>query len=100
MTLAGTGKLIRFLLRVSRVRIALWIAGVALLVWSTAISVDRLYPTQADLDAAAAPLYGNTAVIAMPADDFALGPLLALTAVAVALSAVGLVGFRRRDAGY
>jgi len=39
-------------------------------------------------------------VPAMPADDFALGPLVALTAVAVALSAVGLVGFRRRDAGY
>jgi polyether ionophore transport system permease protein len=39
-------------------------------------------------------------VPAMPADDFALGPLLALTAVAAALSVVGLVGFRRRDAGY
>ena len=39
-------------------------------------------------------------VPAMPADDFALAPLLALTAVAAALAAVGLVGFRRRDAGY
>ena len=69
MTLAGTGKLIRFLLRASQVRIAVWIVGVALLVWSTAINIDRLYPTQADLDAAAAPLYDNTAIIAM------LGPL-------------------------
>jgi len=42
VTLAGTGKLIRFLLRVSRLRIALWIAGVALLVWFTAVSVDHL----------------------------------------------------------
>jgi ABC-2 type transport system permease protein len=39
-------------------------------------------------------------VPAMPADDFALAPLLALTAVAAGLSAVGLVGFRRRDVGY
>ena len=39
-------------------------------------------------------------VPAMPADDFALGPLLALTAVAAGLTGVGLVGFRRRDAGY
>ncbi|HEY7070388.1 MAG TPA: hypothetical protein VH479_09755 [Acidimicrobiales bacterium] len=75
MTLAGTGNLIRFLLRVSRVRIVLWIAGIALLVWFTAVSVDRLYPTQADLDAAAAPLYGNTAIIAMLGPPYALNTL-------------------------
>ena len=32
--------------------------------WSSAASVKGLYPTQADLDAAAAPLYDNAAVIA------------------------------------
>jgi len=39
-------------------------------------------------------------VPAMPADDFELGPLLALTGVAAALAIVGVAGFRRRDAGY
>jgi ABC-2 type transport system permease protein len=33
----------------------------------------------------------------MPAEDFALAPLLVLTAVAALLVVVGLVGFRRRD---
>jgi ABC-2 type transport system permease protein len=36
----------------------------------------------------------------MPAEGFALAPLLVLTAVAAALLALGFVGFRRRDAGY
>ncbi len=75
MTLAGTGSLIGFLLRVSRLRIVLWIAGIGLLVWSTAVSIDRLYPTQADLDAAAAPLYDNTAVIAMLGPTYAIDTL-------------------------
>jgi ABC-2 type transport system permease protein len=36
----------------------------------------------------------------MPADGFALTPILTLTGVAAALIVVGVVGFRRRDAGY
>jgi ABC-2 type transport system permease protein len=36
----------------------------------------------------------------MPAEGFALSPVVALTAIAAALIAVGVVGFRRRDAGY
>jgi len=39
-------------------------------------------------------------VPAMPAQGFALGPVLALTAVAAGLIAAGVLGFRRRDAGY
>ena len=87
--------LIRFLLRVSRVRIALWIAGIALLVWSTAISVDRLYPTQADLDAAAAPLYDNTAVIAMLGPTYAidtLGGQIVFQLGAFSFATMGLMG--------
>ena len=38
-----------------------------------------------------------THVPLLPADDFALGPLAVLTAVAAAFTAAGLVGFRRRD---
>jgi ABC-2 type transport system permease protein len=33
----------------------------------------------------------------LPAADLTVGPLLALTAVAVALTAAGVVGLRRRD---
>jgi ABC-2 type transport system permease protein len=33
----------------------------------------------------------------LPAEDFSPGPLLALTAVAAALTAVGVIAFRRRD---
>jgi ABC-2 type transport system permease protein len=36
----------------------------------------------------------------MPAESFALAPLLVLTAVAATLLALGFVGFRHRDAGY
>jgi ABC-2 type transport system permease protein len=95
VTLAGTGKLIRFLLRASRVRIVLWIAGIALLVWSTAISIDRLYPTQADLDAAAAPLYDNTAVIAMLGPTYAidtLGGQIVFQLGAFGFATMGLMG--------
>jgi ABC-2 type transport system permease protein len=39
-------------------------------------------------------------VPAMPEAGFALGPLVILTAVAAALAAAGLAGFRARDAGF
>jgi ABC-2 type transport system permease protein len=39
-------------------------------------------------------------VPAMPAQGFALTPIVALMAVAAALIAAGVAGFRRRDAGY
>jgi ABC-2 type transport system permease protein len=37
-------------------------------------------------------------VPALPADDLAAGPLLVITAIAAALVALGLAGYRRRDA--
>jgi ABC-2 type transport system permease protein len=39
-------------------------------------------------------------VPAMPAQGFALTPIVALLAVTAALIAAGVAGFRRRDAGY
>lgn len=39
-------------------------------------------------------------VPAMPSHGFELAPVLAMTAVAVGLIAAGVLGFRRRDAGY
>ena len=41
--------------------------------------------------------YGNIAQ--MPVQEFELAPLIVLTLVAVALTATGIVGFRRRDIG-
>jgi ABC-2 type transport system permease protein len=72
VTFVGTRRLATFMLRLDRLRLALWIGGIGSMVVLTAVSIIGLYPTQADLDAAAQPYYGNTAVIAL------LGPTLAL----------------------
>jgi ABC-2 type transport system permease protein len=64
-TVTGTWTLVRFILRRDRVRLPVWILGLAALVLFTAISVKGFYPTQADLDAAAAPMRDNAAVIAL-----------------------------------
>ena len=40
-----------------------------------------------------------THVPLLPAADLTAGPLIALTAVAAAFTAAGLIGFRRRDVG-
>ena len=53
-TLAGSWALVRFMLRLDRLRLPVWIAGIALTVLSSASSVKALYPTQADLEAAEA----------------------------------------------
>jgi len=74
-TLAGTGRLLRFLVRLDRVRLALWIAGIALLVWVSAVSVADLYPTQADLDKAAAALLDNAAVVALNGPTYGVDTL-------------------------
>lgn len=59
----ATGRLTRFTVRRDRVRIAVWIGAIALLVASTVASVKGLYPTQADLDAAAVASQDNAAAI-------------------------------------
>jgi ABC-2 type transport system permease protein len=61
--LTGTVALVRLILRRDRVRIAVWILGIVLLVVSTAGSVEGLYPTQTDLDEAAATSEDNVAAI-------------------------------------
>jgi ABC-2 type transport system permease protein len=61
--LTGLTPLTRFTVRRDRVRIAVWIAGIVLLVVSTVASVKGLYPNQAELDAAARTVEDNTAAI-------------------------------------
>lgn len=73
--LDGVGVLLRHYLRRDRMAIVWWTLGIALSYWSQAISVDRLYATQADFDTAAASEAANSALIAMT------GPARALNTV-------------------
>jgi ABC-2 type transport system permease protein len=65
MVLAGLGTLARFGVRRDRVWLPIWVAGIVFLVLSSASSVEGLYPTRADLTAAAAVVQENSTVIAM-----------------------------------
>jgi ABC-2 type transport system permease protein len=88
-TFTRTGALTRFALRRDRVRIAIWLVSLALLVVVTAASTQTLYPTQADLDQAAMASQDNPAALAFN------GPAVALDTmggqVAFQLSTFGLV---------
>ncbi|MGH8827441.1 MAG: ABC transporter permease [Jiangellaceae bacterium] len=64
-TLTGTRTLVRFFLRRDRLMIPVWVIGSVLLYVSQAASVEGLYPTQAEFDAAAAAMESNAAFIAM-----------------------------------
>jgi ABC-2 type transport system permease protein len=50
--LAGTGVLVRFAIQRDRVRIAIWVVAIGVLVVLSAASVKGMFPTQHDLDAA------------------------------------------------
>ncbi len=73
--LTGTWTLVRFILRRDRVRLPVWIVGIVLLVLSTAASIGDLYPTQADLDTAAATAADNAALLALQGPDYGLDTL-------------------------
>jgi ABC-2 type transport system permease protein len=73
--LTGTWTMVRFILRRDRVRLPVWIVGIVLLVLSTAASIGDLYPTQADLDTAAATASDNAALIALQGPDYGLDTL-------------------------
>ena len=61
--LSGTWTLVGFVAHRERVRIAVWIAAIVLLVAVTAPSIKGLFPTQGDLDKAAVASAANDAVI-------------------------------------
>lgn len=85
----GTGILLRFAVRRDLVRMLAWIGGICVLVVLTVASIKGLYPTQADLDEAAAAAKGNAAAIAFN------GPAVGLETVggevAFNMGAFGLV---------
>lgn len=62
--LAGTGALIRLILRRDRIRISIWVVSIVLLVLLTAAGVKSLFPTKASIDAAAAATQHNAGAIA------------------------------------
>jgi len=92
--LAGTAELVRLVLRRDRVRIAVWILGIALLVILTAVGVKSLFPTQKSIDLAAAAIQHNPGAIAFngPAQGLdTLGGQVAFQAGAFGMVAVGLM---------
>jgi ABC-2 type transport system permease protein len=102
--LTGTAVLTRVILRRDWVRILVWIGAIALLVILTAASVKGLYPTQADLDQAAAATHGNASAIALNGPDQGLDTLGGQVAfqvgvlglIAVALMSMFVVGRETR----
>ena len=73
--MTGTGLLLRHFLRRDRWMLLTWSVGITVLYWSQAISVEGLYGTQAEFDAAAAAMESNAAFVAMA------GPARALNTV-------------------
>jgi ABC-2 type transport system permease protein len=71
----GVVPLTRFVIRRDRVRIVVWVAAIVLLVVTTVGSIKGLYPTQADLDAAARTSEDNAAAIVFNGPPQALDTL-------------------------
>jgi ABC-2 type transport system permease protein len=98
--LTGAVSLARCILRRDRLRMLVWTVSIVLLELLTAASTKGLYPTQADLDQAAAAVRGNAAAIALNGPDQALDTMGGQVAfqigtiglVAVALMAIFMVG--------
>lgn len=103
-TLAGTGALVRLIVRRDRVRTAIWVVGITLLVLIQAVSADGLYPTTADLREAAASFEGNPALAAFSGPTRGLDTLGGMTtwqiaiygAITLALMSLFMVGRHTR----
>ncbi|HSO93931.1 MAG TPA: ABC transporter permease, partial [Candidatus Dormibacteraeota bacterium] len=96
MSLTATAHLIRLILRRDRLRISIWIAAIALLVFFTAVGVKSLFPTQASIDQAAAATEHNAGAIAFngPAQGLdTLGGQIAFQVGAFGMIAVALMSF-------
>lgn len=99
--LAGTGTLIRFILRRDRIRIPLWLLGLAGAQIGTAAAYPDIYPTAADRQAQAQVIGTNPAMVVMTGpghglDDYTYGAMmtnevLGFMAILVALMSVLMV---------
>lgn len=100
----GTGALVRAGLRRDRIRIGVWIVGICLVALLSAASIKGLYTTEEELEAAAVPIEGNAAVIALNGPDQGVDTyggrimfeISTYTAVAVALMGAFMVGRQTR----
>ena len=92
--LHGTGPLVRLIIGRDRIRLLAWMAGILLLVITTAASTKGIYATQADLDEAALASRDNPAALAFNGPDQALdtiGGQVAFQVGAFGLVMVGLM---------
>lgn len=90
--LVGSGAVLRLLLRRDRMRLLVWAAAVVALVLVTAVSTEGIYPTQADLDLAAAAAKDNPVALAFNGPDQALDTLGGQVAFQVGAFGLALVG--------
>ncbi|MGH3360468.1 MAG: ABC transporter permease [Nocardioidaceae bacterium] len=74
-TLTSTGTIALFFLRRDRIALLCWVVGGFLLYATQGPSIESTYPTQAELDRAAASMGGNPAFIAMLGPDRALNTI-------------------------
>ncbi len=78
--MTGGGALLRLHLRRDRWMLLWWVAGIAVFYWSQAWGTEASYPTQGELDEAAAAMQGNAAFIAMAGPARALDTIGGQTA--------------------
>ncbi len=71
-SVAGTGLLVRFVLRRDRIRLLLWFAGIVGLVVVTAASIAGLYKTPEQLASYARTVRGNSALIVQAGPGYGL----------------------------
>ena len=92
--LTGTGALVRTILRRERLRVGLWVGGIAAMTVSSAAGVRGIYPTASELRQAAVLIEGNSAAIAFngPAQGLeTLGGRIAFETGSITLLLVGLM---------
>ena len=92
--LLGTWPLVTLVVTRDKVRLLAWLAGIVLLILSTAASTKGLYPTQASLDSIAAASKDNPVALAFNGPDQALdtmGGQIAFQVGAFGLLLVGLM---------
>lgn len=102
--MTGVWPLVRSFLRRDRWVILAWAAGVTLLYYSQAVSIEGLYQTQAEFDRAAAAMEGNASFIAMAGPTRALNTIggqvtwqaSAFGAICVGLMSMFLIGRHTR----
>lgn len=99
-TLAGTTRLIRFMLRRDRIRMPVWVLAIGLSVLGSVASFGETYPAAADRQARAEVLDSATASLFVGpgygADHYTFGAMTAnemlpITAIAVALMSIFLI---------